>query len=237
MVGIALDVGGPGLVDEDVRMRRTAVDEAHRDPGIRRVGQRSLPFDPEELTAALRASTTSRSAAPARKSATTASIAIPQPAIAIPVCPVGTKTDFRPLPGGEVELDGDGLLPDRAVGADGEDDLGRDLEVLACGDAELGRRLPEVTQLDAVLPGETAQLGVVADELVQPAFEVEPRADRVLQELAPGGREAAALGRDADGRRGRPVGERFVDGGDDRDLAVALPALAESRIATTGSGA
>ncbi len=100
-------------------------------------------------------STTSRSAAPARKSATTASIAIPQPAIAIPVCPVGTKTDFEAaLPRGEVELDGDGLLPDRAVGADGEDDLGRDLEVLAGGDAELGRRLPEVAQLDAVLPRE-----------------------------------------------------------------------------------
>ena len=32
------------------------------------------------------------------KSETTASTAIPQPAIAIPVCPVGTKTDFRPRP-------------------------------------------------------------------------------------------------------------------------------------------
>src|SRR5256885_274755 len=38
---------------------------------------------------------TSRSAAPARKSETTASTEIPQPAIAIPVCPVGTKTDLR----------------------------------------------------------------------------------------------------------------------------------------------
>jgi hypothetical protein len=41
-------------------------------------------------------STTSRSAAPARKSAMTASTAIPQPAIAIPVWPVGTKTDSSP---------------------------------------------------------------------------------------------------------------------------------------------
>ena len=34
--------------------------------------------------------------APAMKSETTASTAIPQPAIAIPVCPVGTKTDSSP---------------------------------------------------------------------------------------------------------------------------------------------
>ena len=73
------------------------------------------------------------------------------------------------------------------------------------------------------MPGEAAQLRIVADELVEPVLEVEPRADRVLQELAPGGREATALGRDADGRRGRPVRERFLDGGDDRDLAVRLP--------------
>ena len=74
-----------------------------------------------------------------------------------------------------------------------------------------------------MLSGEAAQLGIVADELVQPALEVEPGADRVLQELAPRRREAAALSRDADGRGGGPVHERFLNGGDDRNLAIGLP--------------
>ena len=182
---------GPRLVDEDVRAERS-VDEAHGDAGVRRVRQRSLPLDPQELAASLgaldheplgcagqevgndrvdRGSPSPRSRSRSGRS---------------------ERTPTSGHMGGEVELDGDRLLPDRAVGSDGEDDLGRNLEVLASRDAELGRRLPEVTELDALLSGEAAQLGIVA-ELVQPALEVEPGADRVLQELAPRRREAAAL--------------------------------------------
>ena len=138
----------------------------------------------------------------------------------------------------EVELERDRLLPDRAVGADGQDDPRRDLQVLAGRDVQVGRRLAQVAQLDAVLARERDQLLVLADELVQPALEVEPGRDRLLQQLAPGGREAAALGGDADDRGRRPVLQALLDGGDDRDALVASrPARVESRIATVGSGA
>ena len=147
-------------------------------------------------------STTSRSAAPARKSETTASTAIPQPAIAIPVWPVGTKTRGEAAAARlEVELERDRLLADRAVGADGQRDPRRDLEVLAGRDVQVGRRLAQVAQLDAVLARELDQLRVLGDELVQAALEVEAGRDRLLQQLAPGRREAAALRGDADERR------------------------------------
>src|SRR4029079_10899672 len=91
----------------------------------------------------------------------------------------------------EVELERERLLADRAVGADGQHDPRRDLQVLAGGDVQVGRRLAQVAQLDAVGPRKRDQLLVLADELVQSALEVEPGRDRLLQQLAPGGREAA----------------------------------------------
>ena len=66
------------------------------------------------------------------------------------------------------------------------------------------RRLAEVAQLDTVQGCESRELGVVGDELVQAAFDVEAVLDAGLEQLAPGGREAAALGRDADERGRRP---------------------------------
>ena len=54
----------------------------------------------------------------------------------------------------EVELDRHGLLADRAVRADGEDDLRVVLEVGARGDAQAFRRLAQVAELDAVPGGE-----------------------------------------------------------------------------------
>ena len=80
------------------------------------------------------------------------------------------------------------------------------------------------------------QLGIVGDELVQAALDVEPGGDARLQELAPGRREAATLRRDADDRDRRLERQRVVDRTDDRDALVLSPARCESRIATTGSG-
>ena len=55
------------------------------------------------------------------KSATTASTAIPHPAIAIPVCPVGTNTEGQAAGSClALELQCDGHFPDGAIGADGE---------------------------------------------------------------------------------------------------------------------
>ena len=50
---------------------------------------------------------------------------------------------------------------------------------------------------------ELGELGIVGDELVQAALDVEPGRDARLQEVAPGRREAAALRRDADDGDGR----------------------------------
>ena len=75
-----------------------------------------------------------------------------------------------------VELERDGHLPDRAVRADGEDDLRVVREVLAGRDVEAGGRLAQVAELDAVQRGELAQLRVVGDELVQAVLDVEAAA-------------------------------------------------------------
>ena len=69
---------------------------------------------------------------------------------------------------------------------------------------------------------ERDQLGILGDELVQAALEVEARFDRLLQELAPGRREASSLRGDADERRGRAVLEGVRDRSDDRDALVGL---------------
>ena len=96
------------------------------------------------------------------KSETTASTEIPQPAIAIPVWPVGTNRDASPRArAARVELERDGHLPDRAVRADGEDGLRRQLEVRAGRDVQAGRRLAQIAQLDAVPRGERGELLVV----------------------------------------------------------------------------
>ena len=110
------------------------------------------------------------------KSATTASTEIPHPAIAIPVWPVGTNSLAIPRArAAGVELERDGHLPDRAVGADGEHDLRAVRQVLAGRRVEAGGRLAQVAELDAVPRGERRELGVVGDELVQAALDVEAR--------------------------------------------------------------
>ena len=76
---------------------------------------------------------------------------------------------------------------------------------------------PQVTQLRPVLRGELNELGVVRDELVQPALEVEPGCEAVLEQIAPRRRKAPALRRDTDERGRRPEGQCFGDGRDDRE--------------------
>ena len=101
----------------------------------------------------------------------------------------------------EIELDRDRLLADRAVRADGEDDARVALEVRSGRHAEPVGRLAQVAQLNAARSCELRQLGVLGDELVQAALDVEPCCDARLQKVAPRGREATSLGRDA--RRSR----------------------------------
>src|SRR5437868_12207058 len=57
----------------------------------------------------------------------------------------------------EVELERDGFLADRAVGADGEHDARRDAEVLAGRDVESLGRPAQVAQLDPAPGGELGE--------------------------------------------------------------------------------
>ena len=76
-----------------------------------------------------------------------------------------------------VELERDGHLPDRAVGADREDDPRGELEVRAGRDVQTVGRLAQVAQLDTVARRELDQLGVVLEVLVQAVLDVEPCCD------------------------------------------------------------
>ncbi len=121
-----------------------------------------------------------------------------------------------------VELERHGHLPDRAVGADREDGRRVVRQVRPRRNIEPRRRFAQVTQLDAVLACERDQLVVLGDELVQPVLHVEPGADRVLQQLAPCRREAAALRRDAHQRTRRLVLQRLVDAAHDRKAVLGV---------------
>ena len=82
------------------------------------------------------------------------------------------------------------------------------------------------------LPELAAKQGVELRDLREPPadlstatgenLEVEAVGDRALQELPPGGREAAARRGDADERRRRLKGKRVVDRADNRDPLVGL---------------
>ena len=92
VLGQLLDVSVARLVAKDEDVGQRAVVEAERHRGVVRVDERSLTFHPEEVA---HRGAVHEPLGRAMKSAT-ASTAIPHPAIAIPVWPVGTKTDARP---------------------------------------------------------------------------------------------------------------------------------------------
>src|SRR5207344_2007895 len=85
----------------------------------------------------------------------------------------------------QIQLDGDRLLPDRAVRAHGQDDVRIELQVGPGRHVQTLGRLPQVPELDAVHTRELCELGIVRDELVEPALDVEPLRDAALQQLAP----------------------------------------------------
>ena len=220
-------------------MRRAAVEEAERDAGVRRVEQRALALDPEQLAAAAPTpSSTSRSDAPAMKSATTASTEIPQPAIAIPVCPVGTNALRARAAAPRASSSSATVIFPIAQSEPTVSTTARVVrEVLAGRHVQAGRRLAQVAQLDAVARRELDELRVVGDELVQAVLDVEARRDAALQQLAPRRREAPAAVRDADERGGRVVGRaprrRVPTIG---KPSCVSPARSESSSATTCSG-
>src|SRR5213082_1429203 len=140
-----------------------------------------LPCPSTRMTSAsLAASSTSHSDAPAMKSSTTASTASPSLDERVPQLHLGRH------------------LAHVAVGSHGMHDVRVHLGREPVGHGEIGRRLAGVEDADAALPCERAQLGVVADERVQTAPDLEPMLEAAPQPAAPFGRQAASHRRDAD---------------------------------------
>src|SRR5205823_10340902 len=110
-----------------------------------------------------------------------------------------------------VELERNGHLADRAIGAHGEHDLRVELEVLAGRHVEIGRWPAQVAELRAVPHRKLGQLRIVGEELVQAVLDIETLGDAGADQVSPGRREAASLGRDPHERRGRVEAERVVD--------------------------
>ena len=195
---VVVDVGRARPVAEHEHVGLAAVQQARASRRSTR-GARARPGP--RRTAAARAPRprrTSRAAAPATKSEMTWSTAIPQPEIAIPVCPVATNADSMPARArGRVELQRHRHLADRAVGADRVHDAHvgpvRPAGTLSPGGA--ARRSRSSTPARR---GRRGQLGVLGEHGVQPGLDVHARRDRLQQRGAPLVGQRAAERRDAD---------------------------------------
>ena len=189
------------------------------------MGDRSLPLDEQQLAAALVALDDEPLGGARRGSrTTTASTAIPQPAIAIPVWPVGTKRASSPRARAARSSSSETVIFPIAQSEPTVSTIRagivRFAPVGTSRSAGGRRRSRSSTPWCAA---SSHELRVVREELVQAVLDVQAGGDAALEQLAPGRREAAALGRDADDRGRRPEGERVVHRGDDRDAALRLP--------------
>ena len=179
--------------------------EAERDAGVDRVQEGALALDPEQLAAA-RASLDDEPLGRTRKEVGDDRVDRDSPAGDRHARLAGRDEDrAQPsTPRFQVELAGDGHLPDRAVGPDREHDRRVDNEVLpGCG-GEIRRRPPQVAQLDTAVIGERVELGVVTEKDVQTVLDVESVLDTGVEELHPLRRETPALRHDPDERGRRP---------------------------------
>ena len=127
------------------------------------------------------------------KSATTASTEIPQPAIAMPVCPVGTNSDATPRRrASRSSSSATVIFPIAQSEPTVRTIFAGTSRFSPVGTLRSGRRLAQVAELDAVLACERDELGVARQELVQPVLDVEAVRDARADLLAQRGREAAA---------------------------------------------
>ena len=170
------------------------------------------------------------------KSATTASTEMPQPAIAIPVWPVGTKTSATPrrrasrssssatviFPIAQSEPTVSTIVP---APRGSRRSRSRVRRAAGAGRAAQHRA-----------PRELAQLGVVARNTCRPFSTSTPPRRSSCSSVDPCRRETAALCRDADERGVRLEPQRLVDAlNDGMPSSVSPGARVESRIATTSS--
>ena len=116
---------------------------------------------------------------------------------------------------GGVELERDGHLADRAVGADGVHDA--HVGAVGAGHAQAGRRGAQVAQPHAGVAAAAASSGSSASTVCRPASTSMPGADRLEQRRAPLGGQRAAERRHADHEHVRAERHGLGDGGHDRD--------------------
>ena len=207
-----------------------AVNEPERHARVHRMDERALPFDEEELPASPRPLDDQPLGRAGEEVGDHRVHGDPPARDRDSGLPGRHEHRVEPAPTRfEIELDRDRLLSDRAVGADRQHDRRVDLEVGPRRDAQPRGWLAEVVQLDPSLAGELGELGIVRDELVQAALDVEAGRDARLQQVSPGRREPAALSRNAHDGHCRLEAKRVVDGSDDRDALVLARRLAASR--------
>ena len=138
---VTLDLGRAGPVAEHEDVRGRAVDQAERHARVRGMRERALALDEEELAAAP-AALDDQPLGGAREEVGDDGVDGDPPARDRDPGLAGRdehRGETAP-PGLEVELERDGLLSDRAVGADGQGDLRRELEVLAGRDVQIRGR-------------------------------------------------------------------------------------------------
>ena len=114
------------LVAEDEGVRGAAVKQAERDAGVRGMEQRALALDPEQLAAAVAAFDHERLGGAGEEVGDDGVDGDPPPRDRDPGLAGRDELALDATAARlGVELERDGHLPDRAVGADGEDDLRR----------------------------------------------------------------------------------------------------------------
>ena len=181
---------------------------------------------------------------PATKSEGTASTATPWSAMNMPVCPVATKAARAP-PGLQRarDLDRGGHLAHVAVAPHGEHHRRRDGGRAPRRDRPARRRAARVVQPRAAARGGGGELGVVAEEGVEPGEHVPAALERLEHAPAPRRGQLAALRRDADeqavgaGRGGRGhVATTGTVPPTPAHSAAVRPARVESITAATSSG-
>src|SRR3954463_13675082 len=219
---VAFDDGPPHLVAEHVEMRGASVHEADGHTRVDWVEDRALPFDPQQVAAL--AALDDQALGRARQEIRHDGVHRDSPAGDRNTCLTrGNEDGLQAAPAClEVELADRGHLSDRAVRAHRQDNRRVDLEILTGRSAQVGRRLAQVSELDAVLPRELGQPGNVPQTHVQAVLEIEAVRDAALQQLLPIARKAAPLGDDADQCRIRLEGEGLVDRADDRHAVLRL---------------
>src|SRR5579862_3216249 len=142
---VAVDDGVVRLVAEDVAVGRRAVDETEGDTRVRGMQERSLPLDEDELAPATHAFQHELLGGPRNEVGDHGVDGDPPPRDRDPRLTRRDELASHATPARfAIELERHRHLPDRAVGADGEDHARGMRQVLAGRDVEPGRRLAQV---------------------------------------------------------------------------------------------